>query len=311
MPIPSPDALNISAVERETGLSKDTLRMWERRYNFPLPQRDALGERLYLPEQVDKLRMIKKLMDLGHRPGRLVAADIGTLRAMAQQRPKESEESGLRDEREDLLHYIALCKAHRTQEMQRELTQCLLRMGMFRFVVEVLAPLTVMVGDYWAGGQLAVFEEHLYTETVQFVMRNAIGAIPAADGAAARPRILLTTIPQELHGIGLLMSEAIFTLEGARCISLGVQTPVSEIVQAAKAQAADIVALSFSAAARPAHVLQALADLRAALPPAVEIWTGGRCAVLARRPPANVRVLELHEVPGALTQWRRGRLAGT
>ncbi|MBK8767339.1 MAG: MerR family transcriptional regulator, partial [Burkholderiaceae bacterium] len=29
--------LSISAVERDTGLSKDTLRVWERRYGFPLP----------------------------------------------------------------------------------------------------------------------------------------------------------------------------------------------------------------------------------------------------------------------------------
>ena len=37
--------LNISAVERETGLSKDVLRMWERRYGFPKPDRDENGER--------------------------------------------------------------------------------------------------------------------------------------------------------------------------------------------------------------------------------------------------------------------------
>ncbi len=39
--------LNISAVERETGLSKDVLRMWERRYGFPKPPRDDNGERQY------------------------------------------------------------------------------------------------------------------------------------------------------------------------------------------------------------------------------------------------------------------------
>jgi len=32
---------NISAVERDTGLSKDTLRVWERRYGFPKPLRDC------------------------------------------------------------------------------------------------------------------------------------------------------------------------------------------------------------------------------------------------------------------------------
>jgi DNA-binding transcriptional regulator YiaG len=39
--------LPIAAVERDTGLSKDTLRVWERRYGFPQPARDGAGERLY------------------------------------------------------------------------------------------------------------------------------------------------------------------------------------------------------------------------------------------------------------------------
>src|SRR5271165_2475103 len=39
-------AFGIAAVERDTGLSKDTLRVWERRYRFPLPLRDTSGERV-------------------------------------------------------------------------------------------------------------------------------------------------------------------------------------------------------------------------------------------------------------------------
>ena len=34
-----PITLSIAAVERDTGLSKDTLRVWERRYGFPVPER--------------------------------------------------------------------------------------------------------------------------------------------------------------------------------------------------------------------------------------------------------------------------------
>ena len=40
-----PPDLNIAGAERATGLSKDTLRVWERRYGFPTPHRDAAGER--------------------------------------------------------------------------------------------------------------------------------------------------------------------------------------------------------------------------------------------------------------------------
>ena len=38
---------SIADVERETGLGKDALRVWERRYGFPVPLRDRLGERVY------------------------------------------------------------------------------------------------------------------------------------------------------------------------------------------------------------------------------------------------------------------------
>ena len=64
--------LNISAVEREAGLSKDVLRMWERRYGFPKPDRDENGEREYTPATIAKLRAIKRLMDVGLRPGKLM-----------------------------------------------------------------------------------------------------------------------------------------------------------------------------------------------------------------------------------------------
>jgi methanogenic corrinoid protein MtbC1 len=306
---PSPNDLSIGAVERETGLSKDTLRVWERRYDFPSPGRDEFGERSYPPDQVEKLRLIKNLMDHGHRPGKLAGNDIDVLRGMVAQPPSGDAGIGpVHGAPADLLHYIALCKAHRIEELRSELTQSLLRLGIYRFVTDVVAPLTTLVGAHWATGNLAVFEEHLYTESVHVVMRNAIAAIPPPDsqtGTSRTPRIVLTTIPQEPHGLGLLMAEAILALEGARCLSLGVQTPVNEIAQAAKVHAADIVALSFSASARSASVLEALADLRTELPPAVEIWVGGRCGVLRRRRAAAVKRLELHDIPGALAAWRK------
>ena len=52
--------LPISAVERETGIPKDLLRMWERRYGFPLPGRDEHGDRVYPREQIDKLRLLRR-----------------------------------------------------------------------------------------------------------------------------------------------------------------------------------------------------------------------------------------------------------
>ena len=77
---PPAGAIGIAAVERETGINKETLRVWERRYGFPTPWRDATGERLYPPEQVHKLRLVRRLMDAGHRPGRVVGAPVEGVR---------------------------------------------------------------------------------------------------------------------------------------------------------------------------------------------------------------------------------------
>ena len=215
----SAPGLPIAAVERDTGLSKDTLRVWERRYGFPQPSRDSNGERVYPPEQVDKLRLLKRLMDQGHRPGKIAERSIEQLQALAEAgngRPATASMEGAPDDA--LRLFLQMIVEHRVDDLRRELALLTVKAGLARFVTDVIAPLTALVGEAWARGELAIFEEHLYTESVQGVLRNAITSIPHPGDS---PRVLLTTVPQEPHGLGVLMAEAMFALEGARCVALG------------------------------------------------------------------------------------------
>ena len=135
------------------------------------------------------------------------------------------------------------------------------------------------------------------------LMRQAIGAV-AESTTEAKPLILLTTFPQESHGLGLLMAECMMVLQGARCLSLGTQTPLRDIVQAAQAHRVHVVALSFSATMNPNHVLDGLAELRRALPANVEIWAGGRCPILRRRRVDGVQVLhDLDQIGDEVKRW--------
>jgi DNA-binding transcriptional MerR regulator/methylmalonyl-CoA mutase cobalamin-binding subunit len=299
----SAPGLPIAAVERDTGLSKDTLRVWERRYGFPRPTRDANGERVYPSEQVEKLRLLKRLMDQGHRPGKIAERPIEQLQALAEAGNAQSGPAS-REERPDgaLQPFLRLVTEHRVDELHRELARLTVKVGLARFVSDVIAPLTALVGDAWTTGQLAIFEEHLYTESVQGVLRNAIASIPQSGDS---PRVLLTTVPQESHGLGVLMAEAMFALEGARCVPLGVRTPVIEIVRGAQSQRIDIVALSFSPVVNPYQVIESLKELRSQLPTSTELWAGGSSPALQRRPPAGVRVLcRLEDVGPAVAGWR-------
>ena len=51
----------IQMAEQLSGIGKDLLRMWERRYGFPMPLRDARGDRVYTSEQIEKLRLLRQL----------------------------------------------------------------------------------------------------------------------------------------------------------------------------------------------------------------------------------------------------------
>jgi DNA-binding transcriptional MerR regulator len=295
------EPLSIAAVERETGVSKDTLRIWERRYGFPQPARNAFGERIYPAEQVARLRLIRRLIDQGLRPGRIFAMSAEELEGQAAGMPPAVPTSALHD----LALYML--KTHQTAELRRELNQAVVRDGLFRFLTETAAPLAVLVGEAWMRGDIQVFEEHLFTEQLQSVLRQAISQTPSAGGA---PRVLLSTLPGEQHGLGLLMAEAACALEGAECVSLGVQTPVGELVAAALAKRADVLALSFSGGFPLAAQQEAVATLRAALPASVELWCGGAGAARLKRVPAGVRVVrDLAGVGEALAQWRASRAA--
>jgi DNA-binding transcriptional MerR regulator/methylmalonyl-CoA mutase cobalamin-binding subunit len=302
-----PPTLSIAAVERDTGLSKDTLRVWERRYGFPLPQRDALGERAYPLDQVEKLRIVRRLLDGGHRPGRVVGMPLDELRQLSESSPEPVLRSGtaaVEPIPPALYSYLDLVRAHDLPALRRQLTLAQLSLGLGRFVLEVVVPLNTLIGDAWMRGQLEIFEEHACSEAMQAVMRQALHRIPEAP-ADASPTVLLTTFPGEPHGLGLLMAEALLALDGARCVSLGLQTPLWDTVLAAQAFRADIVALAFSGAANPQQVADSLAELRAKLPAATEVWVGGSAPVLHRRTPPGVTALaSLGELHGQLRRWR-------
>jgi MerR family transcriptional regulator, light-induced transcriptional regulator len=291
--------LSISAVERDTGLSKDVLRVWERRYGFPQPDRDANGERMYPLAQVERLRAIKRLMDSGHRPGKLLALNESDLTHLSARQTRGKAQSDVGNLQAQILE---LLKSHDSVGLRQTLSQLLMKQGLQEFVSETIAPLNRAIGDAWMRGEMQVFQEHTYTELVQVVLRSAIHAVPHRN---AQPTILLSTFPNELHGLGLLMVEALLAPEGAHCISLGTQTPIPEIAAAAVAYKADAVALSFSSAYSSKQALAGLQSLRQILPDHVSIWVGGDLIRRMRRDiPGVVATASLADILAALRQWR-------
>jgi MerR family transcriptional regulator, light-induced transcriptional regulator len=294
-------AIPISAVERETALSKDTLRMWERRYGFPSPIRDQFGDRIYPHAQVEKLRLIRRLMDKGYRPGKIIPQPYHALLELLSGSPPLHDSFNQSDFITDLLRLIS---EHRVSELRSTLQSQVQNLGLRKFILEVAAPMTRAVGEAWFRGELAIFEEHLFTEVMQSMLRKWTGEARSTEQRA--PRILLTTFPNEQHVLGLLMVEVLMAMEGAECISFGIQMPIADIVSAVAAHQADIVALSFSQAYPRTRSSDGIMELRRALQQHIEIWVGGGGVARIKRLPEKVLMMnELANIPAEIARWRQ------
>lgn len=291
--------MRIADVERDTGIGKDTLRVWERRYQFPQPQRDELGDRLYPFEQVERLRVIRRLLDKGMRPGKVLGMDLSELRLLLDTHSSEPVNPG---RHAICLGLVKLLRMHRSRELRESLNHLLLRDGLQKFITETIVPMNGIVGDYWIRGDLTVPEEHLYTEQVQNVIRHAIHSQEAPTSA---PRVLFTTFPDEEHCLGILMVEAMCVAEGVHCTSLGTRIPLTDIARYAADGRYDVVAISFSAAYPSRNIIKDLKQFRELLAAPITIWVGGAGLNQKRVSLPNVVVLtNIEGVPGLINDWR-------
>lgn len=302
----------IADVERETGIGKDTLRVWERRYGFPVPRRDERGDRLYDADQLGRLRLIRRLLDVGHRPGRVVGLPRDALEALGAsldtRPPPQPGRSAAGDA--ELAIWMEWLRHDQTLRLREGLRASVRTRGLAQTVEAVVAPLCVEVGNAWLRGEIGVYQEHLFTEAVQTVLREAIAGTEAANARGPQaPRVLLTTAPGEQHQLGLLMAECFLALEGCDRLPLGVCTPVAEIIDAAQRTSADVVALSYSVYAGRRDVVDTVTQLRERLADRVELWIGGASAQRhLRRPPPGVVVLNrAADAAAQIRLWRQHR----
>src|SRR5207249_5599287 len=118
-------ALHIREVVRITGLRREQLYMWQRRYGFPKPSRDSFGDRVYPPDQVARLKLIKQLLSEGWRAGAVVPLADTALQSMLGLTVEEP--APLPTEIETAIRMLA---SHRTGDLQQHLSKLLATQGL-------------------------------------------------------------------------------------------------------------------------------------------------------------------------------------
>jgi DNA-binding transcriptional MerR regulator len=80
--LPAAARLRSGTAARLAGLPATTLRVWERRYQVVAAPRSASGQRLYGPQDVQRLALLRRLTGRGHGIGTIAQLPLDALRAL-------------------------------------------------------------------------------------------------------------------------------------------------------------------------------------------------------------------------------------
>lgn len=295
---PAPDGLlSIGALSAATGIPIPTIRSWERRYGFPAADRKPSGHRVYPLQTVPRLRRIAEAIRRGHRAAEVLTASEATLTALLEAvAPAPVPTAGVplsNGSGADGL--LQLVRSYDGEGIKRAFETDWARMGPLQFLEHRVGPFLTEVGTAWAEGRLEVRHEHFASAVAGDFLRSVRGPL---DDRATGPVAALTTLPGELHGLGLQMCALVFALAGWRALLLGVDTPIAQVAVLAREAPISAVAVS---CVRRQRGMSTLAALRRRLPRRVPLLVGG-----AGAPPSRAGIEHLPDL-AALDRWLRTR----
>jgi DNA-binding transcriptional MerR regulator len=260
----------IKTVAERTGIPKNTLIAWERRYGVVVPARTDSGYRAYSDHDVAVLSRLKDLVDAGYRISEAIALVQRNGLRDAQDSDVADTDTALEGARDRILsHLIDMSRARAETEALRLVT-----VSYARLVQEVYLPMMQEVGDRWERGEVTVAQEHFVTaycrEQILAMMRSLAHDDPMA------PEAVCATPSGERHEIGLLGVALHLVLRGYRLTYLGADVPLEELIAVIEARKPILVGLSWVNQADGATIQSWVESIEAAMPDDALLLIGGR-----------------------------------
>jgi DNA-binding transcriptional MerR regulator/methylmalonyl-CoA mutase cobalamin-binding subunit len=261
----------IRAVAQMTGISLDTLRAWERRYEAVTPVRSERG-RLYTEADINRLRQLGALVDRGHAIGTVARLDDVQLTRLVESSealsPGKSEVAAAAR----LDEITAALDDYDLGVIELAVNRYAAALAPRDLIFAVILPLLNEVGQRWQGGTLRPAQEHLVSAIVRSVLGGLLRVLTRTE---AMPRVVFAAPSGERHELGLLCAAVLAAAEGFGVVYLGPDLPAADIWHAATRAEARIVIVSLTT---PGVVARTELRALARRPAGVSLWVGGPAA---------------------------------
>lgn len=262
--------LGIGALSKATGIPINTLRTWERRYGVPSPGRTEGGQRVYDAAEVQRLRLIARSLESGHRPGQIMKATLADLQELVGEAvappPVDLGVEG------DLAPIVDAVRRLDGDALEGIFRTELARMGMVHFLQDRVGPLLTAIGCAWESGTILPYQEHFASEHLRDFLA---GQWRRMSDVAGGPVGICAALPGERHHLGLHLVACVLASRDWRIVFLGGDTPVSDVESCVFQVQASALFVSISSVAPRQDTRWMLTALRGRLPSSVSMVIGG------------------------------------
>lgn len=242
-----------------------------------IPARSTGGHRLYSDEDIERLRLLERVVSGGRRIGDIASLPDETLYQMVQE--DTAQTVGARSSLEspsDAEELVAACM-ERVRDwdgagLESVLRRSLSTLGVPRFI-HAIQPVLARIGHDWKEGAIGVTHEHMASAVVRGILLDVVAN---AGGPVREPTIVVATPQGVVHDLGALMIAALASTEGWSVVFLGADLPASELAEAAVTSGARALALSVTHPPNDPRIASELRTILEKTPPQVALIIGGR-----------------------------------
>ena len=257
-------ALPIHSVSRLTNLSVDTIRAWEKRYGAVRPARAPGGQRLFSPDDIARLVLLKAAVEAGTSISHLATLGDVELQHVvhAEQRAGESDDAAI-------AKLLKRTRAMDARGLGHDLCTVALQRSAVEFADDVIAPVMAEITRACSNADELATQHLLICETLRFV---SVTLFAKYEQPAATAAMLFLTLPGERHAIPPLLAALVASELGYQGIFAG--TEISPRQTVALARSLHAVGIGLFAGAENPDAPRLAGEISAALP-SVPLFAGG------------------------------------
>ena len=286
---------NIKSFCSLAGINEHTMRAWERRHGVVEPNRSDTNRRLYSKDDLERVRLLVKLVDRGHPISALAKLSMESLKDMIVRMDSMNFEDTCTDNipqgyalqnlslssNEYIKSAIDSLQSENPWELRLVIREARNHLNLEDFLLEYIPNLMHKVGLLVFQGKIRIWRSHILGTAIKQELVSANFDVISGVRRPSKkelPTLIGTTIEGDFHELGSFIAMILANFAGLGSHFLGPALPAREVSEAVKNIPNSIAVIGVSEmppGILPRGVLDYIRELREYLGDEHEIWVGG------------------------------------